>query len=62
MEIIDKSFTKAPMKYIIQSLLAVVALAIILYFVETLTHGYPDTLNFLGGQRFNRSLAGYWCK
>lgn len=38
MEIIDKSFTKAPMKYIIQSLLAVVALAIILYFVETLTH------------------------
>ena len=38
MEIIDKAFTKAPRSYIIQSLLAVVALAVILYFVEVLTH------------------------
>ena len=38
MHIIDKSFTTAPKSYIIQSILAVVALAIILYFVEVLTH------------------------
>jgi CBS-domain-containing membrane protein len=38
MEIIDKSFIKAPKSYIIQSLLAVLALAIVLYFVEFLTH------------------------
>lgn len=38
MEIIDKSFVRAPKNYIIQSLLAVVAVAIILYFVEVLTH------------------------
>ena len=38
MEIIDKAFTKAPRSYIIQSLLAVAALAIILYFVQVLTH------------------------
>lgn len=36
--IIDESFLKAPKNYIIQSLLAVVVLAIILYFVEVLTH------------------------
>jgi CBS-domain-containing membrane protein len=38
MEIIDESFKRAPRSYIMQSLLAVVALAIILYFVEFLTH------------------------
>ena len=38
MEIIDKSFRRAPKRFIIQSLLAVVAVAIILYFVEVLTH------------------------
>ncbi len=38
MEIIDKSFKRAPKSYIVQSLLAVVAVAIILYFVEVLTH------------------------
>ncbi len=38
MHIIDKSFTRAPKSYIIQSLLAVVALGIILYFVEFITH------------------------
>lgn len=38
MEIIDKSFKRAPKSFIIQSLLAVVAVAIILYFVEVLTH------------------------
>lgn len=38
MEIIDKSFRRAPKSFIIQSLLAVVAIAIILYFVEVLTH------------------------
>jgi len=36
--IIDESFTKAPKSYIIQSLLAVIAVVIILYFVEVLTH------------------------
>ncbi len=35
--IIDKSFLKAPKNYIIQSLLAVVAVAIILHFVGVLT-------------------------
>ncbi len=38
MRIIDKSFIKNPKSYIIQSLLAVIAIAIILYFVEVLTH------------------------
>jgi len=38
MHIIDKSFTKAPKKYIIQSLVAVAAVALILFFVGTLTH------------------------
>ena len=38
MEIIDKSFKRAPKSFIIQSLLAVVTVAIILYFVEVLTH------------------------
>lgn len=37
MEIIDKSFTKAPGHYIVQSLLALAVLTIILYFVEVLT-------------------------
>ncbi len=38
MRIIDKSFIRTPGSYIIQSLLALVAVAIILYFVEVLTH------------------------
>ena len=38
LEIIDKSFTKAPKNYIVQSLLATIAIAIILYFIEGLTH------------------------
>lgn len=38
MEIIDKSFIKAPRSFIVQSLLAVVAVAVILAFVEVLTH------------------------
>ena len=38
MHLIDKSFVRAPKRYIIQSLLAVVVIAIILYFVEVLTH------------------------
>ncbi len=38
MHIIDKSFMRAPKNYIVQSLLAIVAMAIILYFVEVLTH------------------------
>lgn len=38
MNIIDKAFLKKPEHYIVQSLLAVVALVIILYFVEVLTH------------------------
>ena len=40
MHIIDKSFTRAPKSYILQSLLATVAIAIILYFVEVLTHAF----------------------
>jgi len=36
--IFDKKFLESPKQYLIQSLLAVVALAIILYFVEVLTH------------------------
>ena len=36
--IIDESFLKSPKTYILQSLFAVAALAIILYFVEVLTH------------------------
>jgi CBS-domain-containing membrane protein len=38
LHLIDKSFLRSPKSFIIQSLLAVVILAIILYFVETLTH------------------------
>jgi CBS-domain-containing membrane protein len=38
LNIIDKSFLRSPKNYIIQSLLAVLVLAAILYFVETLTH------------------------
>ena len=38
MHIIDKTFLRAPKNYIVQSLLAIVAMAIILYFVEVLTH------------------------
>jgi len=38
MAIFDKSFTTAPKRYLVQSLLATVVLAIILYFVEVLTH------------------------
>lgn len=38
MEIFDKSFIRAPKSYIFQSLLAVVTLSLILYFVEVLTH------------------------
>lgn len=38
MQIIDRGFVRAPKSYIIQSLLAVVAVAIILYFIEVLTH------------------------
>jgi len=37
-QIIDKSFIKSPKSYIIQSLLAIAVLAVILYFVEVLTH------------------------
>jgi CBS-domain-containing membrane protein len=36
--LIDKTFLAKPKHYILQSLLAVIAVAIILYFVETLTH------------------------
>jgi len=38
MEIIDKGFRKAPKSYVVQSLLAVVAVAVILYFVQVITH------------------------
>lgn len=38
MHIIDDSFIKRPKSYIVQSLLAVLAVAVILYFVEVLTH------------------------
>jgi len=38
MHLIDRSFLKAPKNYITQSLLAVVTVGIILYFVEVLTH------------------------
>jgi len=38
MELIDKGFRRAPKSYVVQSLLAVVVVAIILYFVEVLTH------------------------
>jgi CBS-domain-containing membrane protein len=37
-DLIDKSFVKSPKIFIIQSLVAVIVLAIILYFVEILTH------------------------
>ncbi len=39
MHIIDKSFTRAPKNYIIQSLLATIIIAIILHLLEGLTHG-----------------------
>ncbi|MFC1974588.1 HPP family protein [Chloroflexota bacterium] len=38
MYIIDKSFRQAPRRYILQSLFATVAVALILFFVEVLTH------------------------
>ncbi len=38
LQILDKSFLRSPKSFIIQSFLAVAALAVILYFVETLTH------------------------
>ena len=38
MEIIDKSFVEKPKRYIIQGLMATLVTAIILYFVEVLTH------------------------
>ena len=38
MHIIDKSFIKEPKKYIVQSLIAVVAVALILFFVGIITH------------------------
>jgi len=38
MRIIDREFIRNPRRYIVQSLLAIVAVAIILYFVEVLTH------------------------
>lgn len=38
MYLIDKSFASAPRKYIIQSIFAVVAVALILFFIEVLTH------------------------
>lgn len=38
MEIIDKTFKKSPKSFIIQSVVAVITVAIILYFVEVLTH------------------------
>lgn len=38
MHIIDRAFLKKPQHYITQSLLAAVVVAIILYFVEVLTH------------------------
>lgn len=38
MHIIDKSFTRAPKKYIVQSLIAVAAVALILFFVGIITH------------------------
>jgi CBS-domain-containing membrane protein len=38
MHIIDPSFLKRPKNYIIQSLLAILVVAVILYFVEVLTH------------------------
>lgn len=38
MHIIDPSFKRAPRSYIVQSLLAVIVLVVILYFVEVLTH------------------------
>ena len=38
LHLIDNSFLRSPKSFIIQSLLAVLILAVILYFVETLTH------------------------
>ena len=38
MHIIDKSFIKEPKKYIVQSLVAVAAVALILFFVGIITH------------------------
>jgi CBS-domain-containing membrane protein len=36
--LVDRTFLKKPKHYILQSLLAVIAVAVILYFVETITH------------------------
>ncbi|UCC16282.1 MAG: HPP family protein [Dehalococcoidales bacterium] len=36
--LVDRTFLKKPKQYILQSLLAVIAVAVILYFVETITH------------------------
>ena len=36
--LVDRTFLKKPKHYLLQSLLAVVAVAVILYFVETITH------------------------
>ncbi len=36
--LVDKTFLKKPKNYLIQSLFAVIAVAVILYFVETVTH------------------------
>ncbi len=38
MDILDKAFKKAPRNYIVQSILAVVTIAVILYFVQVITH------------------------
>ena len=38
MEIIDKSFIRAPRGFLVQSLLAVIVMAVILIFVQVLTH------------------------
>lgn len=36
--LVDKTFLKKPKSYILQSLMAVIAVAVILFFVETMTH------------------------
>ena len=36
--LVDRNFLQKPKHYILQSLLAVIAVAVILYFVETITH------------------------
>jgi CBS-domain-containing membrane protein len=37
-QLVDRTFLKKPKNYILQSLLAVIAVAVILYFVESITH------------------------